>query len=195
MNATGEGGTLSIGDQQPVPMTFPDQKAEQRLRARLKGSVGSRLAVRITPSERPDVEGHALDAALDSVWVNLEVDGDDTEGHAIRLNFPSAADADRFRRNVLTAGILAGSMIIASAGAIAITSNVPRDGGGYTLDPETNQQQVQSFSVPTGIDPATGRPYGRGFLERSDGEMSGPADEAAPILQRPEGRGPLETNE
>ena len=195
MNATGEGGTLTIGDQTPVPMAFPDQKAEQRLRSRLKGSPGNRLAVRMTPSERSDVEGHALDAGLDSVWVNLEVDGDDTEGHAIRINFPSAADADRFRRNVLTAGILAGSMIIASAGAIAITSNVPRDGGGYTLDSEVNQQQVQSFSVPTGINPATDRPYGRGFLERSDGELSGPADVAAPVVKHPAGTGPLETNE
>jgi hypothetical protein len=195
MNTTGEGGTLTIGDQNPVPMTFSDQKAEQRLRSRLKASPGNRLAVRITPSERPDVEGHALEAALDSAWVNLEVDGDDTEGHAIRINFPSAADADRFRRNVLTAGILAGSIVIASAGAIAITSNVPRDGGGYILDSEVNQQQVQSLSVPTGIDPATDRPYGKGFLERSDGEMNGPADKAAPVLQRPEGRGPLETTE
>lgn len=192
MSGSQEGNTLAIGDQQRAPISFPDQKGEQRLRGRLTGAQGKALAVRITPAERPDVEGHALDAAaLESVWLNVQLEGDDTEGHAIRVSFPTAGDAAKFRQNVIAAGILAGSIVLVSAGAIAITSNVPRDGGGYVVD----QQQVQGFSVPTGINPATDRPWGRGFLERSDGEISGPADEAAPVLERPAGRGPLETVE
>ena len=180
MNASQEGNALTIDGQQQVPLTFPDEKAEQRLRARLK--TGQAVAVRIAPTDSSDVQGHALD--LSSVWVNLQLEGDDTEGHAIRVQFPTIADADRFRRNMLAAGILAGSIAIGSAGAIALTSNQAVDRSTDVSAPVTTQSQYmapaqQEFVNPTGINPATGQPWRTGFQERSDGVVSGAGAGAA----------------
>ena len=207
MNASKEGNALTIDGQQQVPLTFPDEKAEQRLRARLKA--GEALSVRIAPTDASDVQGHALDLTQESVWLNLQLEGDDTEGHAIRVQFPTVADADKFRRNMLAAGVLAGSIVIGSAGAIAISSNRAVD---LSTDASTVTQSQymapaqQDFAIPTGINPATDMPWRSGFQERSVGEMSAAGagaaaageaadDEAAPVLERPEGRGPLETVE
>lgn len=203
MNASPEGHALTIGGQQQVPLTFPDPKAEERLRTRLK--TGRALSVRIAPATPSDVQGHALDVAQDQVWLNLQLEGDDTEGHAIRVQFPTAADADKFRRNMLAAGILAGSIVIGSAGAIAITSNLQAPD---VSAPVTNQAQYmapdqQGFDIATGINPATGQPWRTGFQERSDGEISGAGgatvDEGAgaPTVRHPAGTvgGPLEGDE
>ena len=203
MNASQEGSALTIDGERRMPLAFPDEKAEQRLRARL--STGQALSVRIAPTEPSDVQGHALDLAKDSIWLKLLLEGDDTEGHAIRVTFPTVADADKFRRNMLAAGVLAGSIVLASAGAIALTSSLPLD----VSAPVTNQAQYmapaqQEFAIPSGINPATNMPWRSGFQDGSDEGLSGAgaaagaaagADEGAPVLQRPEGRGPLETVE
>lgn len=192
MSGSAEGGTLTIGDQQGrLPVAFPDQATEQRLRARLSGSQGTAVPVRISAAPPSDVEGHALD--LTSVWVRLELEGNDTEGHAIRVQFPTSADADKFRRNILTAGILAASIVLGSAGAIALTS---QPASNTQIDQsEVYQAPAQGAEVLTGINPATGMPWRSGFLERSDGEINSSTEAAAPVLQRPEGRGPLESVE
>jgi len=203
MSGSQEGGTLNTSDRQEMPIAFPDQASEQRLRKSLAGSTGGALSVRITEAQPADVEGHALD--LSSVWVRLQLEGDDTEGHAIRVQFPTAADADKFRRSVLMAGILAGSVVLGSAGAIALRSNAP----AQDLSSPVNQSQYmapaqQEFDIATGINPATGMPWRSGFQERSDGELSGAgnaaadADAAGPATVRhPAGTvgGPLEGNE
>jgi len=202
MSASQEGHALTIGGQQPVRLTFPDPKTEQRLRAGLKTGRGT--SVRIAPAERSDVEGHVLDSQ--SVLLSLQLEGDDTEGHAINVHFPTAADADNFRRNVIAAGILAGTIVLGSAGAIAITSNM--SSAPDVSAPVTNQSLYmapaqQGFDIATGINPATGQPWGTGFQERSDGEMSGPADAAVdanvagPTVRHPAGTvgGPLEGDE
>jgi hypothetical protein len=191
MSGSPEGAALNMGDrQEPMPVSFPDQETEQRLRARLTSAKGGSLPVRITAAGPADVEGHAFDLA--SVWLRVRLDGDDTEGHAIRVAFPSAADADKFRRNVLAAGILAGSIVLASAGAIALTS---QPASNTQVDQSQEYQApAQGSEVLTGINPATGKPWNSGFLERSDGEVTAP-NVMAPNLDRPEGRGPLETNE
>jgi hypothetical protein len=201
MSAPQEGHALTIGGQESVRLTFPDPKTEQRLRAELK--TGRATAVRMAPAERSDVEGHLLDAQ--SVSLNLLLEGNDTEGHAINVRFPTAADADRFRRNMLAAGVLAGTIVIGSAGAIAITSNL--SSAPDLSAPVTNQSQYmapaqQGFDVATGINPATGQPWRTGFQERSDGEMSGAgagtaAGEDAAVPRHPAGTigGPLEGNE
>jgi hypothetical protein len=204
MSASREGHALTIGGEQPVRLSFPDPKTEERIRAGLK--TGKATSVRIAPASRSDVEGHLLDSQ--SVLLNLLLEGDDTEGHAINVHFPTAADADRFRRNMLAAGILAGTIVIGSAGAIAINSSM--SSAPDMSAPVTNASQYmapaqEGFDVVTGINPATGQPWNTGFQERSDGVVSGAgagaaatgeaADAAAPVLERPEGRGPLETAE
>ncbi len=201
MSASHEGDALTIGGLQRVPLTFPDPKSEQRIRARL--TTGKALSIRIGPPERSDVEGHALESQ--SVWLNLQLEGDDTEGHAINVHFPTPAAADTFRRNLLAAGILAGSIVIGSAGAIAITSNLSAPDA---RTPVTHQAQYmapaeQGFDIATGINPATGMPWRSGFQERSDGEMSGAGDAAldsnvaGPAVRHPAGTvgGPLEGDE
>lgn len=193
MSGSQEGHALTIGDQQQVvPMTFLDHKNEQRLQARLKSSQGRALLVRITPAELSDVEGHALDAQ--SVWLNLQLEGDDTEGHAINVHFPTAADADKFRRNVLLAGILAGTIVIGSAGAIAITSQ-PATSTPIDQSEVYQAPALQGADIATGINPATGKPWRSGFQERSDGVLTGPGDAAlpqTPAVKHPAGTGPLE---
>lgn len=204
MSGSQEGPALTSSDQQgTLPVTFPDQEAEQRFRARLTSSRGGALPVRITGAQRADVEGHAFDLA--SVWLSLQLEGDDTEGHAIRVQFPTAADADRFRRNILAAGILAGSIVLGSAGAIALTSNLATP----DVSAPVNQSQYmapaqQGVDIATGINPATGMPWRSGFQERSDGELSAPggamgdaAAPGAPAVRHPAGTvgGPLEGDE
>jgi hypothetical protein len=205
MNASQEGNALTIDGQRQMPLAFPDEKAEQRLRARLR--TGQQLSVRIAPTEPSDVQGHSLDLAKDSIWLKLLLEGDDTEGHAIRVTFPSAADADKFRRNMLAAGVLAGSIVLGSAGAIALTSDRAADVSTDLSGTVTTQSQYmapadQGYAIPAGINPATDMPWRSGFQDGSDEGMSGAgaaagaeADAAAPVLQRPEGRGPLETVE
>src|SRR3990172_3803025 len=100
VNASQESLALTIGDQQQiVPMTFSDRKAEERFRAALNSNARKALSVRITPAPESDVQGHAFDASLKSVWLKVELDGDDTEGHAISVRFPTAQDADNFPPN------------------------------------------------------------------------------------------------
>ena len=205
MNASQEGNALTIDGQRQMPLAFPDEKAEQRLRARL--TAGQALSVRIAPTEPSDVQGHSLDLAKDSIWLKLLLEGDDTEGHAIRVTFPTAADADKFRRNMLAAGVLAGSIVLASAGAIALTSNLPLD----VSAPVTTQAQYmapaqQEYAIPAGINPATDMPWRSGFQDGSDEGLSGAgagsaADEAigtdAATPRHPAGLigGPLEGDE
>ena len=201
MSPSQEGHALTIGGQQPARLTFPDPKTEGRIRAGLK--TGRTTSVRIAPAERSDVEGHVLDSQ--SVLVNLQLEGDDTEGHAINVHFPTAADADNFRRNVLAAGLLAGTIVLGSAGAIAITSNL--SSAPDLSAPVTQSQYMapdqQGFDIATGINPATGQPWRTGFQERSDGEMSVPggaavdSNTAGPAVTHPAGTvgGPLEGNE
>ena len=185
----------TVGDQQQVmPMTFADPKSEDRLRARLTRGVGRGLSVRMTAGPSPDVQGHALDTDLKSVWLNLQLEGDDTEGHAISVHFPSAKDADRFRRNLIATGILAGTIVIGSGGAIALSSQSVTPA---VSDP-VQQSQIYSPSTASGINPDTGKPWRSGFQDGSDAGAAGPADIAAPasqVVQRPAGRGPLETGE
>lgn len=195
MSGSQEGHALTIGDQQQVvPITFPDQ-TEKSLRGRLSRSGGKPLSVRISPAEESDVEGHALDSK--SVSLNLQLEGDDTEGHAIRVHFPTADDADRFRRNVLLAGVLAGTIVIGSAGAIAITSNPATPNVSAPVDQSQVYERpaLQGADIATGINPATGKPWRSGFQERADGELTGPGDAAPPTFKHPAGSGPLESVE
>ena len=185
MNASQESLALTIGDQQQiVPMTFSDRKAEERFRAALNSNARKALSVRITPAPQSDVQGHAFDASLKSVWLNLELDGEDTEGHAISVRFPTAQDADNFRRNLLTAGVLVGAMIVGSAGAMAIGNNPAAPGVSAPVErPAINQPvngtgigdlaagssaSAASASIATGINPATGKPWRSGFQEGVD---------------------------
>lgn len=152
MTTGSEGFTLTIGDlQQVVPMAFPDATVAQQLAARLKSGDEQALAVKISPLEESDVEGHWRS---DSVDITIQLGDDDVEGHAMSVHFPSAAEADRFRKRLMAVGLLAGTIAIGSVGAAAIA----------------NQPASTGSAIPnTAPAPITYQaPAGRGFFEGAD---------------------------
>jgi hypothetical protein len=153
-----------------------------------------------------DVEGHALDQ---SVALTLQLDDNDTTGHAISVRFPTADDAAKFRRNLVLAGALAATVAIGSAGAIVISgqANAPADSGMWAVPAAVERPAGAGFlegedllmpavtgvaagAAVSSIDSATGRPAGTGFLEGVDGGIAERA--ALPAITRPAGAGPLE---
>lgn len=180
-----------------------------RLRALLAGRAGQPMSVTLAPADSDaDVEGHAESP---SVALTLILDDDDVEGHAISVHFPTSADAARFRRNLLLTGALAGSLVLGSAGAVVISSQAtaPADdvirgpvyerpvgrGALEYSDPTMSISEAAAAAAaaevlaPVVIDPATGKPTDRGFLEGADGPVIGGA---GATTNRPEGKGPLE---
>ncbi len=163
MTTASEGYTLSIGDlRQVVPMAFPDSTVERQLATLLKSGDHEALSVRITAADEPDVEGHAFGSA--AVSINVQLDDDDTEGHAISVHFPSPAEADQFRKRLMAVGLLAGTIAIGSVGAIAIA----------------NQPASTGAAIPgTAPAPITMQaPAGRGFFEGADISIAPAADAA-----------------
>ena len=194
--ASAESYTLTIGDlEQVVPMAFPDGETERRLNARLRSGDERALKVRIAPAGDEDVEGHALAGAERSVLIKVGLDDDDTEGHAISVRFPSAADADKFRRRLMTVGLLTGTVAIGSVGAVAI-SNMPtassdvsfpantavfeRPAGhglleGVDITDAAPAAAAATAAQASGIDAETGKPARSGMLEGVDGGVAGAA--------------------
>jgi hypothetical protein len=66
-----------------------------------------------------DVEGH-----IATPTVRVKVEADDVAGHALNIHFPSTADADAFRRRLLTAGVLVATVALAAPGAAAAVTFV-----------------------------------------------------------------------
>jgi hypothetical protein len=186
MERAAEGHTLTIGEQQ-VAMELGDARAEARLRDRLAKRSGS-IPVRLAPAPASDVEGHVFQVAQRSVAINLQMDDDDdVEGHAISLRFPSLEEAEKFRRNLLAAGVIAGTLVLGSAGAIAITSqpaatsdlSYPAQVQAYERPAGHGMLQGADVAAPealapaqsiavAGVDPATGQPARTGMQQGTD---------------------------
>lgn len=77
----------------------------------------SEKVVRIRIPEDQDTEGHQLSTA---VTVLVDTDEFDTEGHALNLHFPTAREANEFRRNLMAAGLLTATLAVGTAGGAAI---------------------------------------------------------------------------
>jgi hypothetical protein len=205
MSGTQQGYALSITELgQTIPMTLPDAGLEKRLRARLKGKGAERVSVRLA-EDQADVEGHTFASALRSVAVRVHLDPNDTEGHAISVHFPNAEEAARFRNRLIASGILAGSIVLASAAAVGITSTPatsqvtapetpivmvqrPADRGmiqGATLTVPVTAPAAGPQAVPiSGIDPATGVPVERELIQGAElgtGAAAPAANQAAGI--------------
>jgi len=84
--------------------------------------------VEIGAANEADTQGHASGFAM-SVIVRPSGDGDDTEGHAISLHFPTSADADAFRRRLLATGPIVGTVTVGALGAAALPGFQPGAGG------------------------------------------------------------------
>ncbi len=158
MTAASEGFSLTIGDlRQVIPMTFPDATVEEQFASRLKSADHEALSVRISPNDEADVEGHWRSS---SVTIDVLLD-DDTEGHAMSLHFPSVEEADRFRRRLMAVGLLAGTLAIGSAGAMAI-ANAPSISTGQAVPGTAPAVTMQA-------------PAGHGFFENADISPVAPA--------------------
>lgn len=211
MATAAPGHTLTMGDQR-VAITISDEKTEARLRALLEKRRQGAIAVRLAPVDS-DVEGHAFGVALRSVALRVRIEDDDTEGHAISVHFPSVEDADRFRRNLLAVGVLAGTIALGSAGAIAISSQpattgtaIPsqatqvyeRPAGRGLLQGidivDESASPVSNVAAPSSaLDEVTGKPARSGLQAGADiGGGAGAAVNPAPATERPAGSGPLE---
>jgi hypothetical protein len=220
MTGSAEGMALSVGEpRQIIPIAFPDRETEERMRAVLQDAGGKDLSVRIEPAEQPDVEGNTMGAALRSVWVNVRVGAGDTVLPAISVHFPTAEEAALFRRRLVAAGLLAGTIAVASAGAIGL-ANMPTTssvvtpaaqtqvyerpaGHGFlqnaNIDDEAATAPAIAPSVTTsptvGIDPVTGKPERSGLLKGADIGSAPAATQSGAggyVGERPVGTGPLE---
>ncbi len=68
-----------------------------------------------------DTSGHAFDRT--SIAISLHFD-DDVEGHALSLHFPSAGQAEAFRRRMIATGALAGALVVGVTAA-QLTASAP----------------------------------------------------------------------
>jgi hypothetical protein len=107
-----------MADEEDVQIIGDEEWLDEALR-RKPGSA----RVRIRPSDEDDAEGHGA-ATRRTVTVLVETD-DDTEGHAISLHFPSAQEAEAFRKRLLVTGVLVGAVALGAAGGYALTSVQP----------------------------------------------------------------------
>ena len=74
-----------------------------------------------------DTEGHGR-AGGTAVRV-IVADDDDTEGHALSIHFPSTAEADAFRKRLMVAGVLAGTVALGAAGGMGLANLSNSDAG------------------------------------------------------------------
>lgn len=79
-----------------------------------------------------DVEGHAM--AAGELILDVALDGDDVEGHAVRLRFPTREEAAAFRRALVEYGRVDGSLTLQPGGTrVALRP-------GATLMPPTSHR-------------------------------------------------------
>ncbi len=100
---------------------FVDLRDEDRFLEALRkrrGEPGStRVEIAIAPADEADTQGHGTSLATAVV---VRPEGDDTEGHAISLHFPTTGDAAAFRRRLLATGLIVGTVTVAAVGATAL---------------------------------------------------------------------------
>ena len=96
-----------------------DGDAISAMRRLLIEGVPGPLAVQISPTDNQDVSGHS--AGGSSIDVLLTI-GDDVEGHAFSLHFPSPDDAQRMRTRLAAGGLLIAALTV---GSVAVATQVP----------------------------------------------------------------------
>lgn len=92
---------------------------EDWIRDRLGRGGQSSVVLRPGDDFDDDVEGHASGSRLGLRAFDSE---DDTEGHAISIDFPSRAEADAFRKRLMLAGVLTGTLLLGAAGGAGLVA-------------------------------------------------------------------------
>ena len=114
---------LDAGAEGATGFVEPDDAdwLEQRLRR------SGPTRVRILSDDAGDTEGHA---ARRSIAVRAILEGDDdTEGHAISIHFPSASEADAFRKRMMLTGVLAGTVALGAVAGVGVANLSSGDAG------------------------------------------------------------------
>jgi hypothetical protein len=200
------GDARSMGDLAPGgAVAFASAEDARNLRALLEDRGGQAMPVTLAmPAEaEADVEGHGQGLSL---ALTLLVGDDDTEGHAISVNFPTAEAAARFRRNLVLTGALAGSIVLGSAGAVVITSQLSAPADNAPLIRTPVYERPAGHGVLEGVDPFSSvstdaaapafviSVIDRGYPAGVDGGITEASNESVtnePVNRQP-GRGPLE---
>ncbi len=130
---------IDLGNEQRA-VVEPDDAAW--LQEKLRREPGStRLEIRYDDA---DTEGHGGHNTKFKVIVDSD---DDTEGHAIALNFPTREEADAFRKRLMLAGVLAGTIVLGTAGGIGLANLASDDaanaGGASTAVSGSDWTQVE----------------------------------------------------
>lgn len=135
---------LSFGEL-TLPIDCLDPETELRLRAQLRRGKGRRRMVTVVPvpGDTQDVEGHTFAGTLRSVLVHVRMN-ETGESRPVRVQFPTSSDADHFRRNLLAAGVLAGSLALGSVGVASLANQ----GAGSAGTANAGSQVVQSVTRP-----------------------------------------------
>jgi len=106
---------------------------------------GGKSSVVLRPGDDgDDVEGHAGGARLRLRAFDSE---DDTEGHAISVNFPSREEADAFRKRLMLAGVLTGTLLLGAAGGAGLAS-MAEAGAGAGAPAAGEQDRTQAERAP-----------------------------------------------
>ncbi len=111
---------LSFGEL-TLPIECVNPETEKRIRAQLAKSGRQQVSLAFPPSTDDDVEGHAFTTTLRSVLVHARVGGAGA-AEPVRIHFPSAQEAEHFRRNLVAAGLLAGTVVLGSIGVASLTA-------------------------------------------------------------------------
>jgi hypothetical protein len=91
-----------------------DRRSKNALRPLYADPSGGKVAVRIAPTDSSDVSGHSASDTSIEVLLNI---GDDVEGHAFTLRFPSSEDAQRLRTRLVAGGLL---IAVLTVGTVSI---------------------------------------------------------------------------
>lgn len=90
-----------------------DAASTEALSRRISDATPVRIAVQVAPTDTYDVSGHAAGGATIDVVLTI---GDDVEGHAFSLRFPTPQDAERMRTRLAAGGLLVAALTVASIG-------------------------------------------------------------------------------
>lgn len=135
--ATGDGGSARIIGGE-----------DDWVRSRLGGGPGATVILRPSDEADADVEAHASGVLRLRAF---DDDDADTEGHALALHFPSAQEADAFRRRLLAAGVLTGTLALGAAAGIGWSNMAAPDAGTGTQAVQAGAGDAEGADADQGV--------------------------------------------
>ena len=132
--------------EQPFTIILDDDEAnvaEGKLPGADAGPTWAKHRVTVELDEG-DTSGHSMDAKAVSITLHFD---DDVEGHALSLQFPSAAKADEFRKRLLVTGVVAGALVVGVTAA-QFSGTIPATSAGPIAAPVPISQPLVNPRIP-----------------------------------------------